>query len=49
MVYLGLDMGSLSCDAVLLEDHAKTLIWALVPTGARYIESIARERATRKA
>ncbi len=44
MYYLGLDIGSLSCDAVLLDDSAETAAWAVVPTGARNIESIARAR-----
>ena len=44
--YLGLDLGSLSCDAVLIDDEARTLAWAVVPTGARNIEAIGRARAT---
>jgi len=45
MYYLGLDIGSLSCDAVLLDEEANTVAWTVVPTGARNLESIARARA----
>ena len=44
MYYLGLDIGSLSCDAVLLDADSNIAAWAVVPTGARNIESIARAR-----
>ncbi len=44
MYYLGLDIGSLSCDAVLLDAEANTVAWTVVPTGARNIESITRAR-----
>lgn len=42
MFFLGVDLGSLSCDAVLL-DHDGTILGAsVVPTGARNREAIAR-------
>ncbi len=45
-LYLGLDIGSLSCDAVLIGDDraGEPLAWAVVPTGARNQEAIARVR-----
>ena len=45
MVFLGMDIGSLSCDAVVIDENEQLLAWAVVPTGARNIESIARARA----
>ena len=45
MYFLGMDIGSLSCDAVLIDDEENLLAWAVVPTGARNIESIGRARA----
>jgi predicted CoA-substrate-specific enzyme activase len=42
---LGLDVGSLTCDAVLIDRQRRLLAWAVVPTGARNLESIARARA----
>ena len=44
MLYLGLDVGSLSCDAVLVDQQEQVKAWAVVPTGARNLESIARVR-----
>lgn len=44
MSYLGIDIGSLSCDAVLLDDDENILAFAVVPTGARNQEAIARAR-----
>lgn len=44
MSYLGLDLGSLSCDAVLIDESGKVLAASVVPTGARNREAI--ERAT---
>lgn len=44
MYYLGLDIGSLSCDAVLIDGDSNTVAWSVVPTGARNIESITRAR-----
>jgi len=44
MHYLGIDIGSLSCDAVVI-DHAERIVAsAVVPTGARNIEAIRRAR-----
>ena len=43
--YLGLDLGSLSCDAVLIDDRENILATAVVPTGARNLEAIERARA----
>lgn len=45
MLYLGLDLGSLTCDAVLLDDEGRLVSWAVVPTGARHAEAMARARA----
>jgi predicted CoA-substrate-specific enzyme activase len=42
MYYLGVDIGSLSCDAVLIDDSCKILAASVVPTGARNQEAIAR-------
>jgi predicted CoA-substrate-specific enzyme activase len=42
--YLGVDVGSLSCDAVLLSDQEQVVAWSVVPTGARNREAIARAR-----
>lgn len=44
MLYLGLDLGSLTCDAVLLDDEGRLVSWAVVPTGARHAEAMARAR-----
>jgi predicted CoA-substrate-specific enzyme activase len=44
MSYLGIDIGSLSCDAVLLDDDENILAFAVVPTGARNQEAIGRAR-----
>jgi (R)-2-hydroxyacyl-CoA dehydratese activating ATPase len=41
MNYLGVDLGSLSCDAVLLNDAGRILASSVVPTGARNREAIA--------
>jgi predicted CoA-substrate-specific enzyme activase len=40
MYYLGIDIGSLSCDAVLLDHDNHILATAVVPTGARNQEAI---------
>ncbi len=45
MYYLGLDIGSLSCDAVIIDGEGTILAWAVVPTGARNRRSLARVRA----
>jgi predicted CoA-substrate-specific enzyme activase len=42
MYYLGIDIGSLSCDAVVIDDNETILASAVIPTGARNRESIAR-------
>jgi predicted CoA-substrate-specific enzyme activase len=42
MYYLGIDIGSLSCDAVVIDDAERILASAVIPTGARNRESIAR-------
>ncbi|MHC4108864.1 MAG: acyl-CoA dehydratase activase, partial [Planctomycetota bacterium] len=42
--YLGLDVGSLSCDAVLIADEEQIVAWSVVPTGARNREAIVRAR-----
>ncbi len=44
MYYLGLDIGSLSCDAVVIDDHSEVVGWAVVPTGARNRVAMARAR-----
>jgi len=44
MYYLGVDIGSLSCDAVIIDGEGRPVAWSVVPTGARNIESIARAR-----
>ncbi len=51
MVYLGIDIGSLSCDAVVIDDNGEILASSVVPTGARNLEAIerARESAFREA
>ncbi len=40
--FLGIDIGSLSCDGVLIDVHGNLLAAAVVPTGARNLEAIAR-------
>ncbi|MBU2489878.1 MAG: 2-hydroxyglutaryl-CoA dehydratase [Proteobacteria bacterium] len=42
MYYLGLDLGSLSCDAVLIDADANIMATSVVPTGAKNREAIAR-------
>ena len=51
MRYLGLDIGSLSCDAVIIDGEGNIEAWCVVPTGARNLEAIrqAREQALRQA
>lgn len=44
MSYLGIDIGSLSCDAVLIDDNENILASAVVPTGARNQEAIRRAK-----
>jgi predicted CoA-substrate-specific enzyme activase len=45
MYYLGIDIGSLSCDAVVMNDKDEIVASTVVPTGARNIEAIAHARA----
>jgi len=44
MYYMGLDLGSLSCDAVLIDTDAAVLASSAVPTGARNREAIERAK-----
>jgi predicted CoA-substrate-specific enzyme activase len=44
MYFLGLDIGSLSCDGVIIDDQETVVAWSVVPTGARNLEAIARAR-----
>ncbi|MBM4396823.1 MAG: 2-hydroxyglutaryl-CoA dehydratase [Deltaproteobacteria bacterium] len=43
-LYLGLDLGSLSCDAVLVDDAGRVAASAVVPTGARHAAAMERAR-----
>jgi len=45
MYYIGIDIGSLSCDGVIIDDDAVIHASSVVPTGARNIEAIQRVRA----
>jgi len=42
LFFLGVDIGSLSCDAVLIDDQKNMVSSSVIPTGVRNIESIAR-------
>ncbi len=42
MYYLGIDIGSLSCDAVLIDGGSEIVASTVIPTGARNREAIAR-------
>jgi len=44
MVFLGIDIGSLSCDAVLINEEKKILSSSVIPTGVKNIESIAQAK-----
>jgi len=44
MFYMGIDIGSLSCDAVLVDDRGQVVSAVVVMTGARNREAIARAR-----
>ncbi len=44
MFFLGLDIGSLSCDAVLIDGAGDVVSWSVVPTGARNGAAIERAR-----
>ena len=41
---MGIDIGSLSCDAVVIDNNSKIIASVVLPTGARIIESIANVR-----
>ena len=41
MYFLGIDIGSLSCDAVLLDENRNIVASSVVPTGVKNIEAIA--------
>ncbi|MBW2256092.1 MAG: 2-hydroxyglutaryl-CoA dehydratase [Deltaproteobacteria bacterium] len=51
MHFLGVDIGSLSCDAVVIDDSERMVAWSVVPTGARNMAAIerAKEEVLRKA
>jgi len=42
MYYLGIDIGSLSCDAVLIDEKKQILSSSVIPTGAKNQEAIER-------
>ncbi|MEW5734455.1 MAG: acyl-CoA dehydratase activase [Thermodesulfobacteriota bacterium] len=42
MYFMGIDIGSLSCDAVIIDREGELLASSVVPTGARNQEAIAR-------
>ena len=42
MFFLGIDIGSLSCDAVLIDENETVIAASVTPTGARNQEAIAR-------
>lgn len=44
MFYLGIDIGSLTCDAVVINENDEILASSVVPTGARNLEAIERAR-----
>ena len=44
MYYLGVDVGSLSCDVVLIDEDEEIKATKVVPTGARNIQAIERAR-----
>ena len=41
MYFLGIDIGSLSCDAVLLDENKNIVSSSVIPTGVKNIEAIA--------
>jgi (R)-2-hydroxyacyl-CoA dehydratese activating ATPase len=45
MYFMGIDIGSLSCDAVIVDSDGGILASSVVPTGARNQEAIARVRS----
>ena len=42
--YLGIDVGSQTCDAVIIDESQQVMASIVVPTGARNIEAIAAAR-----
>ena len=42
MYYLGIDIGSLSCDAVIIDENKNIKACAVIPTGAKNLEAIER-------
>ena len=42
MYYLGIDIGSLSCDAVIIDENKDISASAVIPTGAKNLEAIER-------
>jgi len=44
MYFMGIDIGSLSCDAVIIDGDSEIAGWAVVPTGAKNLEAINRAR-----
>ncbi|NOX34386.1 MAG: 2-hydroxyglutaryl-CoA dehydratase [Deltaproteobacteria bacterium] len=42
MIFLGIDIGSLSCDAVLIDEKKNILSSSVIPTGVNNMEAIAR-------
>ena len=40
--FMGVDIGSLTCDVVIVDGAGEIASWVVVPTGARNIEAIAR-------
>ncbi len=45
MHYMGIDIGSLSCDAVLVDEAGEIAAWTVVPTGARTVVAVERAQA----
>ena len=45
MYYMGIDIGSLSCDGVIINNDLQICAAAVVPTGARNIEAIKRVKS----
>ena len=45
MYYLGIDIGSLTCDAVIIDERENILASSVVPTGAKNLEAIERARS----
>ena len=45
MYYIGIDIGSLSCDGVIINDDLQICAASVVPTGARNIEAIKRVKS----